>query len=126
MVLPEAWVEQWAAAHPVTFASARLRAAWVRAVVRGSGGVPAAVQGLLDLTLAERTVERALLRKLEHAAAVTYLDMTPLVILAAAGFMALRYVSRGVSMPELMVFAGVGTALFWVVLYFARLMGGKR
>jgi hypothetical protein len=52
--------------------------------------------------------------------------MTPLVIIAAAGFMALRYVSRGVSMPELMVFAGVGTALFWVVLYFARLMGGKR
>lgn len=65
-------------------------------------------------------------REMSHDAAVRYLDMTPLVIIAAAGFMALRYVSRGMGMQELLVMAGVGTSLFWVILYFARMMQAKR
>lgn len=120
------WVEQWLTAHPLVFASARVRSAFVRAVVRDSGGIPAAVQGLLDLALVERTVTRATLRSLSHEAAITYLDMTPVLILLAAGLMAMRYISRGMGMQELMVFAGVGTSVFWVVLYFARMMQARR
>ncbi|TVQ88642.1 MAG: hypothetical protein EA400_08555 [Chromatiaceae bacterium] len=57
-------------------------------------------------------------RHLHHEAAVTYLDMTPVLIIVAAGFMALRYVSRGFGMQEFLVLAGVGTSLFYLLLYF--------
>lgn len=120
------WVEQWLMVHPIAFESARIRRAFVRAMVRDSGGIPAAVQGMLDQALVERSVSRATLRALTHEAAVRYLDMTPVLILLAAGLMALRYISRGMGMQEMMVFAGGGTSLFWVVLYFARMMQAWR
>lgn len=110
----------------MVFASPRLRRAYLRAVARDSGGIPAAVQGLLDLTLVERSVTRETIRHLHHEAAVTYLDMTPVLIIVAAGFMALRYVSRGLGMQELLVLAGVGTSLFYLLLYFGRLMRARR
>ncbi|MBK1732766.1 hypothetical protein [Thiococcus pfennigii] len=122
----QAWVERWLARNPVTFDSPRIRRAYLRAVVRDSGGIPAAVQGLLDLTLVERSVTRKTIRALHHEAAVTYLDMTPILIILAAGFMALRYVSRGMGMQELMVLAGVGTSLFYLLLYFGRMMRARR
>ena len=120
------WVQAWLAAHPLHFESPKLEAAFVSAVCRDSGGVPAAVEGMLAIAAAEPEVSRKTVRDLTHEAAVQYLDMTPLLILVAAGFMALRYVSRGMGMQELMVMAGVGTSLFWVVLYFARMMQAKR
>lgn len=120
------WVEQWLTTHPLVFASPRVRSAFVRAVVRDSGGIPAAVQGLLDLALVERTVTRATLRSLSHEAAITYLDMTPVLVILSVGFMAMRYISRGMGMQELMVFAGVGTSLFYLLLYFGRMMQARR
>lgn len=41
-------------------------------------------------------------------AAVTLLDMTPMVVIAVAAFMALRHIGRGAGLQELMVLAGVG------------------
>ena len=49
--------------------------------------------------------------------------MTPLLLIAAAAFMALRYISRGVGLQELMAPAGVGSSLFWIVALFVRRMG---
>jgi hypothetical protein len=120
------WVEQWLERHPIVFASPRIRKAYLRAVARDSGGIPAAVQGLLELTLVERTVTRETLRTLSHEAALTYLDMTPVLVILAVGFMALRYISRGMGMAELMVMAGVGTSLFYLLLYFGRMMQARR
>lgn len=121
-----AWVEAWLAAHPVTFDSPRVRSGFIRIVVRDSAGIPAAIQGMLDLVLIQRHVDRATLRKLSHEAAVTYLDMTPVLVILSVGFMALRYVSRGMGMKELMVLAGVGTSMFYLLLYFTRFMAAKR
>ncbi|MBK1723842.1 hypothetical protein [Thiocystis violacea] len=120
------WVEQWLAVHPVAFETPRVRRAFVRAVVRDSGGIPAAVQGLLDLALVERSVTRRTLRELSHEAALSYLDMTPVLVIVSVGFMALRYISRGMGMKELMVMAGVGTSMFYLLLYFGRMMQLRR
>lgn len=128
LVTPETrdWIEQWLDRHPVAFDSPRLRRAYVRAVARDSGGIPAAVQGMLDLTLVERTVTRQTLRTLSHEAAIRYLDMTPVLVILTVGFMAMRYISRGLDMKELMVMAGVGTSLFYLLLYFGRMMQARR
>ncbi|MBK1632647.1 hypothetical protein CKO31_18245 [Thiohalocapsa halophila] len=120
------WVEAWLERHPIHFAKPKLREAFVSAVCRDAGGVPAAVEGMLAAAAAEPEVSRRTVREMTHEAAVQYLDMTPLLIITAAGFMALRYISRGMGMQELMVMAGVGTSLFWVILYFARMMQAKR
>jgi hypothetical protein len=120
------WVEQWLERHPIVFESPRIRNAYVRAVARDSGGIPAAVQGLLDLTLVERSVTRRTIRTLSHEAALTYLDMTPVLVILSVGFMAMRYISRGMGMQELMVMAGVGTSMFYLLLYFGRMMQARR
>ncbi|EXJ13570.1 P-loop NTPase family protein [Imhoffiella purpurea] len=116
------WVEQWLDTHPVAFESPRIRKAFIRGVARDSNGIPAAVQGLLDFALVERSVTRATLREMSHDAALTYLDMTPVLVILSVGFMALRYISRGMGMKELMVMAGVGTSMFYLLLYFGRMM----
>ena len=121
-----AWAETWLQTHPITFDSPRVRSAFVRAVVRDSAGIPAAVQGMLELMLVRRHVTRDTLRDLGHEAAVTYLDMTPVLVILSVSFMALRYVSRGMGMKELMVLAGVGTSMFYLLLYFTRFMAAKR
>jgi hypothetical protein len=121
-----AWIETWLDAHPVTFESNRVRSAFVRTVVRDSAGIPAAIQGMLELTLIERHVTRSTLRTLGHEAAVTYLDMTPILVILSVGFMAMRYISRGMGMKELMVLAGVGTSMFYLLLYFTRFMSARR
>ena len=120
------WVEQWLDRNPLVFESPRVRRAFIRSVVRDSGGIPAAVHGLLELALVERTVTRKTLREMSHEAAVTYLDMTPILVIMAVGFMAMRYISRGLGMAEMMVLAGVGTSLFYLLLYFGRMMQARR
>ena len=62
--------------HPVVFDSERIRAAFIRAIVRDSGGIPVAVQGMLDLALIERTVTRETIRDIGHEAAISYLART--------------------------------------------------
>ena len=46
--------------------------------------------------------------------------MTPLIILGSIGFMAARYVSRGIGETELLVLSGVGSALFWGLVFLVR------
>lgn len=120
------WLERWLAVHPVAFESPRIRAAFIRAVARDSGGIPAAVTGMLDIALVERTITRESVRAINHEAAQVYLDMTPVLVILSVAFMAMRYVSRGLGMKELMVMAGVGTSMFYLLLFFARFMGAKR
>lgn len=120
------WIETWLDAHPVTFESPRVRSAFIRTLVRDSAGIPAALQGMLDLTLIQRHVDRSTLRLLGHEAAVSYLDMTPILVILSVAFMAMRYISRGMGMKELMVLAGVGTSMFYLLLYFTRFMAAKR
>ena len=83
-----------------------------------------AVRG--DLALVERSITRRTIRDIQHEATLTYLDMTPILIILSAGFMAMRYISRGMGMKELMVMAGVGTSLFYVLMYFTRFMQARK
>jgi len=119
-------VEHWLEAHPIAFDDERVETAFVRAVVRDSGGIPAAVEGMLTAAANDREVTRARIRHYQHEAAAVYWDMTPLLVVLVAVFMAMRYISRGADMQELLVLAGVGSSLFWMALFFVRRMSGRR
>lgn len=120
------WVTRWIDASSVTFASPRVRSSFVRSVVRDAAGIPAAIQGMLDIAAIEQHITRSTLREIGHEAAVAYLDMTPILVVLSVFFMAMRYVSRGMGMKELMVLAGVGTSMFYLLLYFTRYMSARR
>jgi hypothetical protein len=120
-----AWVTRWLATNPLDFESSWVREAFLTAVAQDSNGIPAAVEGMLTAAAQDRELTRARITGYRHEAAVTYLDMTPMLVIAVAAFMALRYISRGAGLQELMVLAGVGSSLFWMVVFFARRMGGR-
>ena len=110
--------ERWLAAHPVRFEPPRVRAAFLRAVAQDSGGVPAAIEGMLEQAASEPAVTRAQVRAFGHEAGVRYLDMTPVVVLGVAGIIAARYIARGMGSRELYVLAGIGMGLAVVVRFF--------
>jgi len=112
-------IDRWLEHHPIRFTDERTRAKFVRHVARDSGGNPAAIEGMLEsaLTLREITPSRA--RAIaRHDAAGNFLDLTPVLVLVLIGFMALRYISRGVGEIELLVLSGVGGAIFMGLRFF--------
>ena len=118
--------EHWLAENVVRFESPRVRSAFLRAVEQDSGGVPAAIHGMLDTAAAEPEVTRSTVRRFAHEAGVTYVDMTPVVILGVAVVIAARYVARGVESTELYVLAGIGMGLAVAVRFFVMPMMGRR
>jgi hypothetical protein len=110
----------------IEFESTKVREAFIAQVVRESRGIPAAIAGMLTAATNEREVTRRSLRDYHHDAAITYLDMTPMIMILVVCLMALRYISRGIGVQELMVLAGVGSSLFSLMLFFARRMSGGR
>lgn len=120
------WLERYLSASPLPFDRPRTREAFIRTVQRDSAGVPAVVESMLATAEAAPRISAATVREIGSEAAVTYLDMTPLIIIISAGFMALRYISRGAGLQEMMVLAGVGTSVFWLLMYFSRVMSSKR
>ena len=113
-------VERWLKVQPIEFDGPKVRAGFIRAVQLDSGGVPAAVEGMLVAATNDREVSRSCIRKYRHEAAAVYWDMTPLVMVLVIGFMALRYISRGIGETELLVLAGVGSSLFWGMMFVMR------
>jgi hypothetical protein len=61
-----------------------------------------------------------------HESAYQYLDLTPALMLGLVGFIAARYVSRGVGAVEVFVLSGVASALFIGLNFFLRRMGSPR
>jgi len=104
--------EAWLAARPVRFESDRVREAFLRAVEQDSGGVPAAIRGMLEAATAEAEVTRATVRAFMHKAGVRYMDMTPTVILGMMLVVAGRYIASGLNNNELYILSGIGIALF--------------
>jgi hypothetical protein len=104
--------EQWLAARPVRFESERVREAFLRAVEQDSGGVPAAIRGMLEAATAETEVTRATVRAFTHKAGVRYLDMTPTLVLGLMAVVAGRYIASGTNSNELYILSGIGIALF--------------
>jgi len=112
--------ERWLESHPIEFDSDRVRESFIRAVQLDSGGVPAAVEGMLVAATNDGEVSRSRIREYRHEAAAVYWDMTPLLMVLVIGFMALRYISRGIGETELLVLAGVGSSVFWGMMFVMR------
>lgn len=104
--------EQWLATRPVRFESDRVREAFLRAVEQDSGGVPAAIRGMLEAASAEAEVTRATVRAFMHRAGVRYMDMTPTLVLGMMLVVAGRYIASGLNNNELYILSGIGIALF--------------
>lgn len=110
---------------PIEFESSKVREIFITRIVRESRGIPEAIAGMLAAASNEREVTRRSLHDFHHESAIAYFDMTPLLLIVVVSLMALRYVSRGVGVQELMVLAGVGTSMFSLMLFFARRMSTK-
>jgi len=88
---------------------------YIAHVVRQSGGVPQAIQDMLDASAKERVVDKRRIREMRHEAGVRYFDFTPVMIVTGAGLVATRYVALGMGDRMLYVMAGIGAALFLAV-----------
>jgi hypothetical protein len=112
-------VKRWLVHSPIRFTDERTRDKFVRHVARDSGGIPTAIAGMLDAANTFEEISPARARAIRrHDAASNYVDMTPVVMILLVGFLALRYISRGVGEIELLVLSGVATALFMGIKFF--------
>lgn len=84
-------------------------------MVRQSGGVPQAINDMLDSSAKERVVDKRRIREMRHDAGVRYFDFTPVMIVAGAAIVALRYVALGMGDRTMYVMAGIGAAMFLAV-----------
>lgn len=112
-------VECWLDHNPVRFTDEGTRQKFIRHVARDSGGVPAAIEGMLDAASALQEITPSCARSIaRHGAAGRYVDMTPVLVIVLTGFVALRYISRGLGAMELLVLSGVASALFMGLRFF--------
>lgn len=88
---------------------------FIRHVARSSGGIPTAINTMIEGASQEDEITPGKMRHIGHDAGTKYMDMTPFLILILIVFMAMRYVSKGIGEMEMMVVSGVGAALFWGV-----------
>lgn len=108
------WLEQ----EPIAFSSERVRKTFIRHAARESGGNPSALRAMLEDAALHVEITPAIARTATHEAGVRYLDMTPALILAIVGFMALRYIGRGLGEMELLILSGVASALLMGIRFF--------
>ena len=104
---------RWLEKRPIHFTSVSVRNAFLRSVEQDSGGVPAAIEGMLLSATNDGEVTPASIRAYRHEAGTSYVDMTPALVLIVMGFMAMRYISRGIGEVELLVLSGVASAMFY-------------
>jgi hypothetical protein len=115
------WLEQ----RPIRFSDERTRERFINHVARDSGGIPAAIRGMLEAASMEEEVTPAKARAFNHEAGMTYLDMTPLIVIALVVAIAARYVSRGLGDTDMLVLSGVATALFMGLRFFMYQMRAR-
>ena len=73
----------------------------------------------------EGPVDVQTIRALQHGAGLRYLDLTPVLLLVAAGLVAARFVALGLDNRDLYILAGTLGALFFVVrVLLTRRSGG--
>ncbi|BAO43881.1 hypothetical protein TBH_C0951 [Thiolapillus brandeum] len=115
------WLEQ----RPIRFTDERTKDRFINHVARDSGGIPAAIRGMLETASMEEEVTPAKARTFDHGAGVTYLDMTPLIVLALVVAIAGRYISRGLGETDMLVLSGVASALFMGLRFFMYQMRAR-
>ena len=108
----------WLEKRPIRFTDERTRERFISHVARDSGGIPAAIRGMLETASMEEEVTPAKAGAFNHEAGTTYLDMTPLIVLALVVAIAGRYISRGLGETDMLVLSGVASALFMGLRFF--------
>lgn len=116
---------RWLDANPLRFSDDVTRRRFVRHVAQDSGGVPAAIRGMLEAARKEPEITPAKARGFAHEAGIRYVDMTPLLVLLVVIAMAGRYISRGLGEVEMLVLSGVATALFMGLRFLLWQMRGR-
>jgi hypothetical protein len=93
-------------------------ALYITHVVKQSNGNPQAIHDMLDESDKERVVDKRRIWEMRHPAGVRYLDFTPVVVVAGALVVGLRYVAIGLGDTSLYVLAGLAAALFLALRIF--------
>ncbi len=113
-------VEQLIAHQPLRFASDAVRQDFIRAIEQESEGMPAAIHAMIRQAVADGEITPSRLRAYRHEASARYLDMTPIILLSLTAFMAMRYISRGMSDTSLYVLSGVASTLLYAIVLLMR------
>lgn len=121
----ETIANRWLDANPLRFSDKATRRRFVRHVARDSGGVPAAIRGMLEAARKEPEITPAKARGFSHEAGIQYVDMTPLLVVLVVVAMAARYISRGIGDTEMLVLSGVASALFMGLRFLFWRMRGR-
>lgn len=98
---------------------------YIAHVVKQANGNPQALADLLADSSKERLVDKRHIREMRHAAGVRYLDFTPIMVVALASIVAVRYMARGTGDTELYVFAGMVAAFVIALRVFLFRGAGK-
>lgn len=75
-------------------------------ILRISKGNPLAIKDICHNGSLEKYVDRKQIRNLEHDAATTYFDVTPVLILGVCGVVMLRFFALGLNDMDTYIFAG--------------------
>jgi hypothetical protein len=84
-------------------------------ILEQAAGNPHALVDMARQVAGEGPVALEAIRGLQHGAGLRYLDLTPLLLLVAAGLVATRFVALGLDDRDLYILAGSLGALFFVV-----------
>jgi hypothetical protein len=84
-------------------------------VLEQAAGNPHAIVEMARQVPGEGPVALEAIRALQHGAGLRYLDLTPVLLLVAAGLVAARFVALGLDNRDLYILAGTLGALFFVV-----------
>jgi AAA ATPase domain len=84
-------------------------------VLEQAAGNPHAIVDMARQVSGEGPVALEAIRALQHGAGLRYLDLTPMLLLVAAGLVATRFVALGLDDRDLYILAGTLGALFFVV-----------
>jgi hypothetical protein len=108
----EAIIERRLEGNPLRFHSERTKGRFVRHVARVSGGVPLAIICMMDQAEALDEITPANAASVYHNAGVNFFDLSPLLFIVVAVFIAMRFISRGMNDIEMLVLSGVASVLF--------------
>lgn len=108
----EAIIEQHLDGNTIRFHSDRTKRRFVRHVAMACGGVPLAIACMMEQAGAMDEITPANATRFYHTAGETFFDLSPLLFVVVAVFVAMRFISRGMNDIEMLVLSGVASVLF--------------
>jgi len=94
------------------------RELYINHVIKQAGGIPQAINDMLDESSKEKRIDKNRVRAMRHDAGISYLDFSPVMVLIGAGIMAMRFVGMGTGDKQLYILGGVGAIFFMTIRFF--------